>query len=381
MEASARLEVFRTFESNNIEHILTQQTEFNRYSGRFDQMGSILPMLGGLTAPRHGPVLGVDGGNTKTIVVVAGLDGSVISVARGGCTDVYGVDGAEAALAELGRVVRAACAEAGTAVEDIGQNAFCLAGADWPEDHDLYREELARVGLARPLVVNDAVGSIHAGSGTGVGVAVAYGTYLAIGARSAEGQVWHSSFWAEPGGAHGLGSAALRAIYRAELGLEQPTSLSAAVPRAYGVESVQALLHSFTCRTGATPEIEAVRAVRVLLDEADRGDELARRTVVENGARAAEYAVAAARQVGLAGTFPLVFAGGVFRHRSSLLEEAVTATVRTTFPEVCPIRPSLPPVGGALSMAFGREGTADLGPIRERIEATLPADLGAGGSS
>ena len=34
-------------------------------------------------------VLGVDGGNTKTIAIVAALDGTILGTGRGGCGDIY----------------------------------------------------------------------------------------------------------------------------------------------------------------------------------------------------------------------------------------------------------------------------------------------------
>src|SRR2546426_11971918 len=34
-------------------------------------------------------VLGVDGGNTKTIALVASLDGAILGAGRGGCGDIY----------------------------------------------------------------------------------------------------------------------------------------------------------------------------------------------------------------------------------------------------------------------------------------------------
>ena len=198
-------------------------------------------------------VLGVDGGNTKTLAVVAGADGSILSVARGGCTDVYGAGGAAAALDELGRVVREVCEAAGVLPRNLHRAAFCLAGADWPEDNDLYRNELAsRLGLDRPIVLNDGFGALYAGTEDGMGVSVACGTYLAIAARSPDGRTWHSFSWAEPGGAHGLGSLALRATYRADLGLEPATTLTQEIPRTYGVDSAEALLHLFTRREGRT---------------------------------------------------------------------------------------------------------------------------------
>ena len=54
-------------------------------------------------------VLGVDGGNTKTIALVAALDGTILGAGRGGCGDIYNApiegtnwpDSATAAIANI----------------------------------------------------------------------------------------------------------------------------------------------------------------------------------------------------------------------------------------------------------------------------------------
>src|SRR5205807_10529707 len=37
-------------------------------------------------------VLAVDGGNTKTIALVAALDGTILGAGRGGCADIYNAE-------------------------------------------------------------------------------------------------------------------------------------------------------------------------------------------------------------------------------------------------------------------------------------------------
>jgi N-acetylglucosamine kinase-like BadF-type ATPase len=43
-------------------------------------------------------VLGVDGGNTKTLALVAREDGAVIGTGRAGCGDIYGSTSANVAM-------------------------------------------------------------------------------------------------------------------------------------------------------------------------------------------------------------------------------------------------------------------------------------------
>src|SRR6186997_1729601 len=108
-------------------------------------------------------ILGVDGGNTKTIALVARTDGTIVGAGRGGCGDIYGAAGPAGAIAEIERAVRAALAAAEAQPNMLAASAFSLAGADWPEDFALFEAELLQRGFSRTLtVVNDALGALWA---------------------------------------------------------------------------------------------------------------------------------------------------------------------------------------------------------------------------
>ena len=59
-------------------------------------------------------ILGVDGGNTKTIALVARIDGTIVGAGRGGCGDIYGGAGPSGAIAEIERAVLGALTAAGS---------------------------------------------------------------------------------------------------------------------------------------------------------------------------------------------------------------------------------------------------------------------------
>ena len=88
-------------------------------------------------------LLGVDGGNTKTIAVVARHDGTVLGSGAAGCSDIHNAFSPEAALDEVVSAVRQALESAGSRPSDLAAAAFSLAGADWPEDFVLLRSGLA----------------------------------------------------------------------------------------------------------------------------------------------------------------------------------------------------------------------------------------------
>jgi N-acetylglucosamine kinase-like BadF-type ATPase len=140
-------------------------------------------------------VLGVDGGNTKTVAAVARLGGTIVGVGRGGCSDIYAADLVEATLEEVSVATSAALAGTDARREDLISGGFSMAGADWPEDIAFLGESLAaRAYGGRITVINDAMSALRAGSTDGTGVAVVCGTGAAIGARASSERHWHTGW-------------------------------------------------------------------------------------------------------------------------------------------------------------------------------------------
>lgn len=312
-----------------------------------------------------GLVLGVDGGNTKTVALVAHGDGTVVGSGRAGCSDIYNAPSFDAAIEEIAGAVRAAL-PAESSVEDVTSAVFSLAGADWPEDiSELAAAVSASVPRATVAIVNDAIGALRAGTEDGVGVSVVVGTGGCVGSVGHDGRAWHSSWWALDTGAWAIGGDALRAVYNAELAIGPATVLTAAALELFEVESVEEVLHEFTRRGGRHSWDTAQFAPSVLL-AAQAHDEVAAAIVLDHGARLGNMARVAARKVGLEAPFPLVLLGGVLRGAGS---ELIVVEVMSRVPGAEPIRPKREPVAGALLLALDREGSPyDV----SRVDATLP---------
>src|SRR2546430_14222852 len=83
-------------------------------------------------------VLAVDGGNTKTIALVASLDGTILGAGRGGCGDIYAAetgpkwpDSATAAVANIEYAVRSALQASQIDTSDLVTGVFNMAGVGW----------------------------------------------------------------------------------------------------------------------------------------------------------------------------------------------------------------------------------------------------------
>jgi len=302
--------------------------------------------------------LGVDAGNTKTLAVAATEDGAIIGSGRSGCGDIYGASTPEEALANIDGAVDVALESAGVARGDVCAAGCSLAGADWPEDYEYLYAKLAERGFPeRCAIVNDGLGALRAGTADNVGVAVVCGTGAATGARGVDGRSWHASFWqVAGGGAYRLGFAAIDAMLLAELGLAPSTVLTPRLLGHYGYDDVGKLLHDFSRRVDPMPR-RADALAHLVLDAATEGDDVAREIVRSQAWDMGRIAVAAARKVGFDDSeFPLVLAGGVLRHESTVLADDIVETVRDAGLGAVPVRSVLEPVVGALLLGFDKAG-------------------------
>jgi N-acetylglucosamine kinase-like BadF-type ATPase len=209
-------------------------------------------------------------------------------------------------------------------------------------------------------VVNDAIGAIHCGVPSGVGVAVVCGTGSAVGARGDDGAVFHIGFWPDGGGARLLGDDALRAVYRQALGVGPATALTGRALETYGGQDAIALLHAF---------IEARRTAAfapAVLDMSAAGDPVASAIVRTHADILAAQARASAAHVLLARPYPLVLAGPVFGHRSGELARLVAERL----PEAERVRARLEPAAAAVWAALVEAGAGFS--ALETLRATAP---------
>jgi N-acetylglucosamine kinase-like BadF-type ATPase len=314
-------------------------------------------------------LLGVDGGNTKTVAVVVDTEGTLVGSGVGGCGDIHNST-PEPALVEIVRATSAAFEAAAATPSDLAAAAFSLAGADWPEDFTFLRNELReRLGLGEePEVVNDAVGGLRCGTDDMVGVSVVIGTYAAVAARRDGGKPFHLGFWPDSTGASALGSQALAAVWRQMLGLGPETSLLDRALARWECATAEELLYAFT-RIGGLEETEPGRFADAVLDEAESGDSVAREIVETVAARMGDYAYVCASRTGLLGRpFPLVLGGGVLRHPSPLLR----AVLHSRIPDGKPVYPEVDPVAGAVLIAADRvSARPDLTQLRSPLSGAL----------
>jgi N-acetylglucosamine kinase-like BadF-type ATPase len=312
--------------------------------------------------------LAVDGGNSKTDVVLGDASGKVLATARGGTSSPHNI-GLTGTIDVLGGMITAARAQAGlTADTRIETIAVYLAGADLPIEVSRLHEAVTAQGWARRAQVdNDCFALLRAGTSTPDAVAVVCGAGTNCVGRAADGRTARfvalgpiSGDW---GGGHDLAEHTLREAARGEDGRGRRTALSAAVAAHFGlptVEDVSIALHLGDLSRDRIPELAPL-----LFDVAGSGDEVASALVTRQAEEIlAQHRVAATRLNLLTARHAVVLGGGVLQARIPLLHDQVVAGIRNRSPRADITVLSTPPVAGAALLALD---TLDADPGAEPI--------------
>jgi N-acetylglucosamine kinase-like BadF-type ATPase len=280
-------------------------------------------------------VVGVDGGNSKTDVVVATTEGEPLSFVRGGGSNSHGPGGAAACIETIAALVELD-AQAERAV-------LFLCGADLP--HDVIElTQLAKArGWARAVTVdNDTFALLHAGTDAQDAVAVVCGAGINCVGRSGDRVVrypalgWETGDW---GGAEALGQEALYHANRAADGRGEATALVEVVEAHFGKPVLEVGADVHYRRLSRTRLGELAPAV-VELD-----DPVATAIVQRLADEIVLLVERALRDLGIARA-AVVVGGGMLNERGRLYD-----LVAAQLP-VEPVLPTLPPVAGAVLAAL-----------------------------
>jgi N-acetylglucosamine kinase-like BadF-type ATPase len=300
--------------------------------------------------------LGIDGGNSKTDVVIGIADGAVLAFIRGPGSSPHAL-GQAPALALLVALVERARRVADLDDEaPIGRAAVMLAGADLPvEVARLQAAWDARALAESSTVDNDTFALLRAGTNAGDAVAVVCGAGINCVGRTADGRTARFSSLGEIsgdwGGGDHLATLALWHAARGEDGRGPATALSRAVADHFDratIAEVSAGLH-----LGEIPYRNLRPLAELLFAVATDGDPVARGVIARQAGEIVALGRAMATTLGLLDRpHCLVLGGGVLRARQPLLHDAILAGVGGYAPLAFVTVVEDPPVVGAALLAL-----------------------------
>lgn len=334
-----------------------------------------------MTAPF---VLAVDGGNSKTDLALAGADGSLLALVRGGRSSPHLI-GLEEAVQVVDGLVDRALADSGldgssSPRAEVAQ--LLMAGLDSPaEEREFHLAAEGRGWAKATHVGNDTFAVLRAGTERGWGVAVVCGAGINCVGVSPDGR--HARFpslgtisgdW---GGGYDVGLAALHAAARGEDGRGPRTTLERSVPAHFGLTAPHEVAEEIhRCRMDGR-RLEELPPV--VFADAEH-DEVAAKIVERLAGEVVALARVALQRLELEGEpAEVLLGGGLLQASNGRLLGAIEVGLHEVAPAVVIRQASSPPILGGALLALDELGAGPEAQERFRQELAAKVEGGSDG--
>jgi N-acetylglucosamine kinase-like BadF-type ATPase len=299
--------------------------------------------------------LGVDGGGTKTLVVLLDEKTNVISEGLAGASNPMRV-GIETAVANISEATNKACDKIGRNPIEIVSAACGLAGVRRTDLRLRVRERIRqKLGIKLIEVITDAEIALYGATKDEAGLVVIAGTgSIALG-KNEKGEKALAGGWGPLAGDEGSGAGiarrALQAIAKASDGRGAQTNLSRKAMQYFRAGKPEDILVAIYA-----PQIDNSKIAgfaKFVVEAATEGDTIAQEILSEAGQELGMAANAVIVRLKLERkNFSIAKIGSIFR-AGELITEPFLETVHKTAPNAYLIEPLLPPAVAAAQMAFG----------------------------
>lgn len=256
---------------------------------------------------------GVDGGGTRTSLVLADAAGAELARVSGpaGIVDPRHPERSAEVIATL---LRKALAQAGI---DAPAAALCagLAGVGNEAERVAVQSALASAGVAGAVrIISDGEIALHGAFGGGAGVLLIAGTGSVAYGRGPDGRMERCGGWGmmvgDEGSGYAIGRSGLAAALRSVDGREGETQLLPVLLKALSLDDPREI----PPWAGRASKSDIAAMARHVLEVAAAGDGLAIRVVEHHARELATHVIALAHRLGpWQGDVPVVFHGGVLR--------------------------------------------------------------------
>jgi len=310
-------------------------------------------------------VLGIDGGGTKTLCLLANQYGVVIGQGLGGPSNPYHASDDDlktafhtsihAALAHLSTPIELAAICVGCAGAHNPVQQQRVQGLIWQALQMLPTHLITLSTTPPPTEVYlDMVTSLAAGTGERFGIVVISGTGSSIYGETREGQQVQVGGWGkfldDEGSGYEIGRLALRAAVKAYDGRLSSTLLEPLMLKHWQYSSLDILFERVLTQPFTIPEIASM--AEVTYHAAQQGDAIALQILSEVGQQLAHGVLTAAHRLELTDQkFPLVMSGSILKNIEMVRKQLLTK-VQAKLPFVEPIHLQVEPAMGAVYLAL-----------------------------
>ncbi|HVG21129.1 MAG TPA: BadF/BadG/BcrA/BcrD ATPase family protein [Blastocatellia bacterium] len=306
--------------------------------------------------------LGIDGGGTKTHVVITDAQCRVVGEGFGGASNPLRV-GLEEAVSHIGQAVAEACAQARVKLQQMSSACAAIAGVNHPIHYHTMKDALDQaLGLGVLELVTDARAALEGALDGHAGVVLIAGTgSIAMGMNDA-GEQARSGGWgptiSDEGSGYDIARRALKAVISSFDGRSPRTTLSERILDKLRISSAADL--PGVIYNSDSEAVEIASLAEVVAAAARDGDEVARGILAGAGRELGELVLSVVRRLGLQSRpFRVACVGSVFKSGELVLAALREAVLREApAAEIGP--PLYPPTIGAVKLARKRCEMADV---------------------
>jgi N-acetylmuramic acid 6-phosphate etherase len=298
-------------------------------------------------------LLGIDGGGTSTIAILADANGKQLGRGVAGPSNIQAV-GVDGGLRALDDSIARAFQSANLPKSTVGSICLGLAGIDRQEGLDVIHGWANRQRVAdRVRVANDATLLLAAGTPEGWGLAVIAGTGSIAFTQTPAGTPGRCGGWGyllgDEGSAYSLALNALRVACRSHDGVLPPTALIDLLVKKMNLSGPPDFIPAVY--RGAWDRSAIAGLAPLVLECAESGDALAKKIVTEQATELGRTAAQAVKAAGLhIQPVPVALAGGVLVNSASY-RDTLLATLRDNGVPVGGVQLVPEPVLGAVVLA------------------------------
>jgi N-acetylglucosamine kinase len=306
-------------------------------------------------------VIGIDGGGTKTVAIIADLKGNILAQHNAGPSN-FQIMGIEKAARVVFSLIQDCCDSVGCFPKNVRGTTVGLAGAGRPDDQKRIAEGFRRftsskkVTLRKVRIESDARIALEGAFNGGAGIIVIAGTGSIAFGKDEKGNIHRVGGWGrilgDEGGGYSIGKEGLKAVCRYCDGRSAPTLLTVMVAKRFGLKTSADIIAAVY-----KENFDVAAVAPIVFEAAEKGDavsfdivhraaneltELVRALTVKyhnGGARPASRRI------------PLSFVGGLIGNETPLTR-ALRREISNSFPNVDVVPPLAPPVYGAVLMAI-----------------------------
>lgn len=301
-------------------------------------------------------VLGVDGGGSKTVALIASIDNAgqfqILGRGRGGPSNLR-LAGKQRSLASLNEAVDAALGAADLRGRAVDYAVLALAGSLFSDVRDEVNAWAQQRNLSSQVeIIHDALPVLASGPDNGRGIALIVGTgSVAVGVNG-QGETATLGGWGhwfgDKGSGFDLGCKALAAVAEATDGIGSQTIMCELVLEHLGISDPRQILQQVSATGDVRREVAALAPI--VLEAAGLQDTLAIEIISNAIGEAVKLVAAVAKKLSLKTSYPLMLAGGVACSNPLFRDELISRLSRMN-PAPEPIRIVDEPVHGCLKIA------------------------------